>query len=57
MQEKFNYLKNTKVIIHFVKTCKNVIKLLKEIKTQNTRWSFLSLRREMLRSRKEKVGS
>lgn len=57
MQEHFNRLKSTKVIIQFVKICKNVFRLLKELKTQNTRWAFLGLRREMLRSRKEKVGS
>lgn len=45
MQEHFNRLKNTKVIIQFVKICKNVFKLLKELKTQNTRWAFLGLRR------------
>lgn len=56
VQEHFNVIKSTKAIIHFVKICKNVIRLLKELKTQNTRWAFLILRREMLRSRKEKVG-
>ena len=45
LQENFNRLKNTKVIIQFVKICKNVFKLLKELKTQKTRWAFLGLRR------------
>lgn len=51
----FFRLKDSRVIVGQNKKLRLMFKIMKEIKTQNTRWAFVGLRREMLRNRQEKV--
>lgn len=49
--EVFFRIKDSRVIVGQNKKLRLMFKIIKEIKSQNTRWAFANLRREMLRNR------
>ena len=55
MGDSFSIIKDTRVIIGQNKRLKLMFKIVKEIRTQNMRWAFMEIRREMLRSRRGKA--
>lgn len=50
-----SHIKDSRVIIGQTKRMKLMFKIIKEIRTQNMRWAFVEIRREMLRNRCEKT--
>ena len=55
MSNSFFKVKDSRVIIGQNKRLRNVVMIMKEIRTQNMRWAFALIRREMVRDRQEKV--
>lgn len=48
-------IKDSRVIMGQKSKLRNTIRILKEIRTQNMRWAFVLMRREMIRNRQEKA--
>lgn len=55
MSSAFFQVKDSRAIVGEKKKLNNMMRILKEIKKQNTRWAFVLIRREMVKDREKCV--
>ena len=55
MTNAFFHIRDSRAIVGEKKKLNNMMRILKEIKKQNTRWAFVLIRREMVKDREQSV--
>lgn len=55
MSDSLFRIKDSRVIMWQTSKLRNTVRILKEIRTQNIRWAFALMRREMIRNRQERA--